>query len=295
MVHCNASGQGTVMVLIFPDGVMDSLLNNPLVQSAVVPFVIGLAAVLVLRRPGWFWAGLAVPLGFYAAVYLINKGFDFFPLRSTNKIFLCGLAAVVIGLLLDVYRWNRRYVPPLLFVVAGVVALWLVWPRLTRLEGLELWALVVGSVAYVGWLVAAMEGLRDRPLRADSAILTIATGTGLACVLGATALYGQLASAIAAAVGARWVMNGLGWHTPAGSTLAVPAAVLMGMLGIGAVAYAKLPWIVLILLALIPLLARVPLPQWRSWQVAAVTLAMCAVPAALAIYLTYSAEGSPPY
>ena len=274
---------------------MSSFLNDPLFQSAVVPFIVGLLAALALRGIGWFWAGLATTLGFYAAVYLINKGFNFFPLRSTNKILLCGLGAIVVGLLLDIYRGNRRHVPSVLFIAAGAAALWLVWPRLTRLEGWALWALAAGAVAYVGWLTAAMEGLRDRPVRADSAIMAIATGTGLACVLGATALYGQLASAIAAAVGARWAMNGLGWHTPAGSTLVVPAAVLMGMLGIGAVAFAKLPWIDLVLLGLIPLLARVPLPPWRSWQVAVVTLAICAVPAALAVYLAFKAEGPPPY
>lgn len=48
------------------------------------------------------------------------------------------------------------------------------------------------------------------PAGKGRAILTIAAGSGLACVLGATTLYGQLASAIAAAVGARWIMNGLG-------------------------------------------------------------------------------------
>jgi len=270
-----------------------NITGDPLFQSAVLPLFVSVAALLVLRRFGWYWGGLAVVLGFYAAVYLI-RGFDFFPLRSTNKIVLSGLAAVALGLLFDALA-IKRHLKPLLFVLAAAVVVWLIWPRFKRLDGWELYLTVLGCGFYGGWLAVLSVSLQSRTVRADSAVMALSLGTGFSALLAATALYGQLALAIAAAVGGKWLLTLLGRGGVSGLSMLLPMLLLCALLGVGAVVYAKLPWYNLALFASIPLLAQIALPLWPRWLEAMVVTALCLLPASIAIYLTWQAAGGLPY
>lgn len=272
---------------------MDTLLTNPLVQSAVVPFFVSLMVALILRPHGWYWAGLAALAGFAASLYLIT-GFELFPLRADRKIVLIGCGAAALGLLLDLLPW-RRFVPGMLFVAGCAAAVWLLWPRLNVGEPWQFWLLAGGGVLYAGWLVAASEGIKDKPLPADTMLFALALGTGVSALLGATALYGQLGSAIAAAVGARLLLQLFGKPAAAGAVMVVPLVAVTALLGVGAMVYSKLPWYALALLALVPLLARLPLP--RRWPAVAQLLLSVVVTgsaAAAAIYLTWRETGAPP-
>lgn len=272
---------------------MDTLFNDPLFQSALLPFVVSLILALILRPHGWVWAGLSAVAGFAATVYLLTD-FRFFPLSSHRKILLLGGGAVLLGLLLDFLPW-RRLASGVLFIAAVAAALWLVWPRFRFMEGWQLWALAVAGPAYVAWLVVGCETLRQKSLQADSVVFALALGTGLSALLGATALYGQLASAIAAAVGARLLLQFLNKPVVAGSIMLVPLVAVNALLGLGAVVYAKLPWYSLLLLALIPLLMRVPLSATMPRSLlTVVTVLIACVPAALAIFLTWREAGAPP-
>lgn len=272
---------------------MDPLFNDPLFQSAFLPFVVSLMVALILRPHGWVWAGLSAVAGFAATAYVLT-GFELFPLRSDRKILLLGGIAVGLGLLLDLLPW-RRAAPGLLFVAAVAAALWLVWPRFRFMDGWQLWALAIAGPAYVAWLVVSCEALRDKALQADSVVFALSLGTGLSALLGATALYGQLAAAIAAAVGARLLLQFLNKPVAAGSIMLVPLVAVNALLGLGAVVYAKLPWYSLLLLALIPLLMRVPLSAaMPRWLLTMVTVLIACVPAALAIFLTWREAGAPP-
>lgn len=272
---------------------MSGLISNPLFQSALLPFVVGLILALILRPHGWVWAGLSAVVGFAATVYLLT-GFEFFPLRSDRKILLLGSGGVLLGLLLDLLP-RRRVGPGLLFTAAVGAALWLVWPRFRFMEGWQLWSLAIAGPLYVAWMVVSCETLRQKSLQADSVVFALALGTGLSALLGATALYGQLASAIAAAVGARLLLQVIGKPAAAGSVMLVPLVAVCALLGLGAVIYAKLPWYSLLLLALIPLIIRVPLPTvLPRWLLTVVTVLVACVPAVLAIFLTWREAGAPP-
>ncbi len=272
---------------------MSDLFNNPFIQSAVIPFVVSLIIAVLLRPHGWVWAGFSALLGFAATVYFVS-GFDFFPLRSHRKILLLGCGAVAVGVLLDLLPW-RKLVPGVLALAAAASAVWLLWPRYSQLEGMELWGLFVGGALYVGWMVVACEGFSRKQVQADAAVFAIALGTGVCALLGASALYGQLVSAIAAAVGARLLMHAVGKPVVAGAVMVVPLVFICAMFGVGAIAFAKLPWYVLFILAAIPLAVRVPVSASapRLLQLAmAVGLAM--VPTAVAIFLTWQKTGAPP-
>lgn len=272
---------------------MNELLQNPLIQSAVLPFVVSLVVAVILRPHGWYWAGLSAVIGLAATVYLLTD-FKFFPLRSHLKILLLGGGAVLLGILLDLIPW-RRIVPGLLFVASIAAAVWVVWPRFRTFEGWQLGALAVAGPLYVAWMVAASEGLLQKSLQADSLVFALSLGTGISAVLGATALYGQLASAISAAVGARLLLHLIGKPVSAGLVMLVPLVSVSALLGLGAVVYAKLPWYSLLVLALIPILIRVPMPVgFPRFVQMALTVSLGLLPALLAIFLTWRDAGAPP-
>ena len=273
---------------------MENWLGDPLVQSALLPFVVALVLLLVLRPVAGRWSGVAVVVALVVAVYLI-RGFDLFPLRSTSKILLATAVAAIAGALLDLLRPGRWF-KPLLFLAAAGVVIWLLWPRLKRLEGWELPLLGLGCALYGGWMVSALGSLKGRAARVDGVLLVLSATTALASLWAATALYGQLAGALAAAVSAKLLLDWLGKGVATPLLVVLPAVLLSVLLGVGALTYAKLPWYDLALLALLPLIARLPLPAaWPAWLDGLVIMAACSIPAAAALYMTWQEAGGALY
>ena len=273
---------------------MHALLQNPAVPAGIIPFIVALLLGLILNRIGWYWAGLALLAGFAATVYLV-AGFQFHPWTSTRKIIAMGLAAGGLGLLLDIYPWGRRWLPVLLFILAGAAALWLTWPVLKRREGLELWSLGIGSVLFTGWCAAAMESLRSKPDQAGSAVVALGFGVGAVVLLGASALLGELGLALGAAGGALWLLIAVTRKTQLGSLAMLPAGLLCGLIGVGGHVYAKAPWYSLALLALVPVCVRVaPASQWPRWVQAFVPIILASAPAAIAVWLVWRVAGGIP-
>ena len=276
---------------------MNELLANPLVQSAVVPLLVAFVAALVLRPAGGVVAGLGFALGFAAGAYLINKGFRITPLSSTNKLILIGGGAVLFGLLADLVLRRHWLRPWVLGAAAMGAALWLVWPRIGRLEGVDLWLTTLVPMLYAGWLVASTDSLNDRPVNLVLAALALAVGTAVSAVLGASASLGQLGGAAAAAVGAYVLLFLIRGAFAPGGGFTVPAATLIALVGISAIVFGrKLPWYVLIPLALIPLLARLPVPaHWGTFGRSLLVLLYTAPAAAAAIAITWRVTGAPPF
>ncbi len=273
---------------------MNELLLNPLFQSAIAPFMVSLLLGLVLYRTVGFWAGISVMAGFYLAAWLVTD-LRFFPLTSTRKILMLGLAALAVGMVFDLYRKAPRWLL-LLFFAAGFSALvWVVWPVLMRKsDEWQTWLMVVAGGSYVGWLLTSFITLRDKSDRAMTGLLALAGGTGISALLGASALLGQLASAMAAAMAAYLLAGLFSSRLNAGALLVVPIALLSGLLGVAAQVYAKLPWYTLLILAVIPLVARVPLPEERPQWLKVVLLLFCLTPVAGgAIYVTWLESGDP--
>lgn len=273
---------------------MNELLNNPAFQSGIAPFVIALIALIILRPLGWYWAGLALVIAFYSGVYLM-LGFQFTPLTSTRKMFLLGMAATAVGLLLDALPLARRYVITLLAVLGAASALWLLWPFLSRKEGLDLWLGAIGALVYMAWLNVLVERNRLAQPAIYAGLFAISIGTGLSALLGASALLGQLGSSIGAATGAFILLSLFNKQIPAGTSFTFPATLLSGLIGVSGIAYARLPWHSLLMIAAIPLLLNLPLPATLSRPKQ--LLVMCALTMALAIAaigMTWQVTGAPP-
>lgn len=273
---------------------LEAWLDNPMFQSAIVPFTIAFLAAALLRPLGGWVAGLGFAAAFYSAVWII-VGFQFLPLTSTRKLLLAGLAAVVVGLLIELLpRSFDKLRPWTLGAAAAGVALWLIWPMVPRREGMELWLLVIPALAYAAWLVGGVDTLRDKPVATVVACLALAIGTGVSALLGSSALLGQLGGAVAAAVGAFALVYLIrGEFAPKGG-FSVPVPLLCALIGIASVVFARLPWYSLLPLVLVPLLAQLPMPQrWGVLGKGLLASAYTLPAAAGAIAITWRAAGPP--
>jgi len=82
----------------------------------------------------------------------------------------------------------------------------------------------------------------------------------------------------------------LGRGLAAGATFTLSAALLTGLFGAAAMLLASLPWYALALLVLVPLAARVPLPEKMPVWLQSILVSICALlPALPAFYLTWTA------
>ena len=273
---------------------MNELLANPMFQSGVAPFIASLLLGLVLYRTVGFWAAISVAAGFYLSAWLITD-LKLFPLTSTRKILLLGLVALGIGLIFDLYRNAPRWLLLLFFAAGFGAVVWIVWPVLMRKsDEWQTWVTVALSGAYVGWLLAAFISLRDKGERAATGLLALAGGTSISALFAASALLGQLAGAVAAAMGGYLLAGLFSSRINAGALLVVPTALLCGLLGVAAQVYAKLPWYTLLILAALPLVARVPLPEERPQWLKMALLLLCLAPVAGgAVYVTWLESGDP--
>ncbi|MCB1808618.1 MAG: hypothetical protein KDJ99_26760, partial [Candidatus Competibacteraceae bacterium] len=102
----------------------------------------------------------------------------FTPLNSTSKLLAIGLAAVLTGLLADLYRGSRQQSFPVLFMLAGAAAAWLLWPIISRQELATIWPSVLPAIIYLGWMAAWSDALRDRPIRASGAAWVLGLSVG---------------------------------------------------------------------------------------------------------------------
>jgi hypothetical protein len=239
---------------------VNDILNHPAVQGGAAPFVAALVVALALGRVRL--GGLAVVAAFATAVYFI-AGFSFTPLTATRKIILLGLAAPVVGLLADFAFRPKRAGYALFALAGGVAALWVFWPVLAQQETVQAWLLGGTAVIATAWMVGFSQlFLSEHPIRAGSAGLGLGLGSGIAATLGGSASYGMYGIALGAGAGAFLLQQIIvGRKTDAGATFTLPATLTAGLVASGAMVLAQLQWYVVLMLALVPVAARLPLPQ----------------------------------
>jgi hypothetical protein len=285
---------------------MQDLFAHPAFQSALAPLTSSIVVALVLHRAGNFWQGLAVVAGIFVAILLIT-GLDFQPLTSTRKIILCSL--VLPFLALPLFRMNFPVIwrALILSIVLACAALWVAWPVLGRLEGLALW-LMGGKVALFAAVIGAgMSWLDsvDVP-RQGGVSLALCMGVGASALLATSALYGQLAFAVSAAVGGLLLVVLLEpkiktfgsdkMRSGLGGLSLYAVAVPLGLIGGAATVYAKLPGIALISLAAIPLVATIPLfRQLNPWLSTMLTTLSGLILATPAFWIAWSAAEATGY
>ena len=269
---------------------MTNIFDFPEVQSFVLPLLAALLIGAVANRFALANHGIGMIAGFIVTVLFVN-GVELQPLTAVRKIIVLGIAAAMIGAVVD-HRDARWAGGPLYFASLSVLAsAWVLGIVLLRKSGLDMLMAGAGIAVYTAWITYWLDRLQEDELRAVSATVSLGLGTGLAAIIGSSALFGQLAIAISASAGGVLILALLQKKTAAGSVLTLPASILLGLIGCTVVAFADLPWMVLIVLSLIPLTARwIPVPNNKSrWLQAAVliisTLALAGIALAYAWHL----------
>ncbi|VAW86004.1 hypothetical protein MNBD_GAMMA16-78 [hydrothermal vent metagenome] len=275
---------------------MAELLNNPAIQSGFLPFLIAISSAWLLRHLGWLWAGLGFTIAYYCSVYLVI-GAQLTPITSTKKIVLLGLAAVMVGLILD-YLKPQPLIKLFIMALSAIAAsTWLVWPVAMRQSGLELYQLIAFPALYMIWLSSFLTSIKDTSSEEDATVsCLLGFTTGIIAILAASVLLGQLGIAIGAAASAYILLSFSRKPLQLGLNFTYPVAILGGLIGIAAVVYAKLPWYSLIPIALMPLVSYIPAgmdahPFKRSLILVAISTPLIAS----AIFLTWRTTGSPSF
>ncbi|HEB93087.1 MAG TPA: hypothetical protein ENI94_06400 [Gammaproteobacteria bacterium] len=276
---------------------MESFFAQPPVQSGLAPFVASLVLAVALLRAPARWQGLAIAGGLLLAV-LLMIGPALMPLTSTRKMVVASLGLPMLVLALDVTSLRRRMKVGIAVFWAVLALLWVLWPVLLRREPGDAVLLAGGLAVYVSLVLMAFARLSLCCARLAGAALGFAAATGVAVIMAASALYGQLAFALAAAVAGLTVVR---LWSPGrdeadacfGLAGVMAVAVPLALLGAAASVYARLPVMALPLLALSPLLALMPFARQRPVGLRVVIAGLLTVPSsAAAIYLTWLAAGA---
>lgn len=273
---------------------MNEMIDNPAIQAGAAPFLAALVVTAFLRRTRL--QGLAVSAAFLVLVAL-TIGFSYEALTAQRKLVLLAVATAVLVPLLELSPVRGR--KSVTIALAAAAALAGVWTVLRVLQQHETGAgLLAGaaSALYMALLVASAQQAGGDPAAAAASSLGLGLATGALALLGASALLAQMGIAIAAGAGAVLLML-MVWRRreAAGWTLALPAAVMCGLIGLLAVFTGSLPWYCLPPVLGIPWAARlVPTagrPLWLGGTLAAIA---ALVPVSMAVALAWLVTSAAP-
>lgn len=270
---------------------MNDLFANPAVQGGVAPFVAGLIAVVLLGR--FRLGGLAVVAAFATAVYFI-AGFGLTPLTATRKIIVLGLAAPIVGIVVDFAFRPTRLGSILLAIAGAAAAAWVFWPILAQKEAAR--ALLPGATALLAtaWVVGySEERLAGDSVRTAASGLAMGLGTGVAAIFGAALTYGLIGVAVAAGSGAFLLVQMItGKRGYAGATFTLSVSVVSILIAAAAMILAQLPWYSVVVLALVPVAVNLRVPAGAAlWLQAVLSSLYGFAVAAIACALAWHAGG----
>ena len=156
--------------------------------------------------------------------------------------------------------------------------------------------MAISTVFYVAWINFGLLRIKAKNINVTVGILALGIGTGVSALLGASALLGQLGSAIAAGAGAFIVLLWLFDDFKIGNNFVLPATALCGYIGISAVVYASLPWYSLLPLIFIPVAAQViQVEKTAKYRQILLLCALILPLSGISIFLTWQKTGAPPF
>ncbi len=189
---------------------MIDTLNDPFVQSSVLPLAAGAVAVGLLRLAGGAGAGRRLAAGGIALAFLGVFAFvvglpAFPPPSSMGRLFWCAVAGTVLGLAADAANLRGAKATALTGVWLLASLAWLTLPALSS-AGSALVAvplLAAGAWIVFGRVPAGQAG----PATSGAVLLALALAVGGTALIGSSASLAQAALALAAATGGFLLWN----------------------------------------------------------------------------------------
>jgi len=137
---------------------MQALLDDPMVQAGVAPFLVALVLgrTLASTRLAWLAIGAAV-----AVAFAMSTGIGFTPLSASRKIMLLVLLAPLLGVAIDLSSLTHRLLAPALALLSGLATLWVFQSVLAQREAADAWILGGGVALFVAVLVLIAGFLSD--------------------------------------------------------------------------------------------------------------------------------------
>lgn len=232
----------------------EEFLRNPWIQGGLAPLLAGIAAALVfypLRL-----SGLAAAFGFFASVYLTGQ------LEFEKKLLLLSAAAALLGALVDLAFRPTRKAGLVLGLVFGIAACWIFISLIGRMpaERIALYAMGLGGLVAAGVAFSVLS--YDEPPRAAAAGMGMGLATGAIAFLGGAKTLAAWSFGLAAgSAGFLIVAIVLARGIVAGASFTLSIGVIGAGLAATLTLQRGLHWYEAVLLALVPLAVRLPVPQ----------------------------------
>ena len=189
---------------------MIDALNDPFVQSSVLPLVAGLVAVGLLRLGGGTVAGRRLAAGGIALAFLGVFAFvigvpAFPPPSSMGRLFWCAVAGLTLGLAADAAGLKGARASALTGVWLLASLVWLALPALSSTAEALIAVPLLAAGAWVAF--GRLPAGKDGPATSGAVLLALALAVGGTALVGSSASLAQAALALAAATGGFLLWN----------------------------------------------------------------------------------------
>ena len=191
---------------------MTDLLNDPFVQSSLLPLLLGGLAVGALRLIGGVWFGrLLAPAGItvaFLAVFLLVVGLPALPPPSSmGKLFWAAAAGLALGVGVDALKLSRRAasVPVALWLAVSLG--WIAWPALDTPAAVGAVLVLLALGAWVAFAGSAARTASGQPVAPAAVLLALALAVGVTALIGSSASIAQMGLALTAATGGFLLWN----------------------------------------------------------------------------------------
>jgi hypothetical protein len=279
---------------------MSSLLNNPAIQSSLLPLLLALGLSGLIRlalgpRAGARLASAAIAIGFLASLLLIQA--PVFPPRSASqKLPYLVALALVLGLVIDSLNLRGRILQGIGFVLSLIALGWLLGSRIGRID-LAGWALILVLIAVALLATLRVNATRER-LDGGIMLLFASGGVGAISLIGASASIAQTGFAMMAACGGfllwnwprvRFALGASGHYVLLTALVALCAQLLFFTKASGWALLLLTPLLLIDLLqARLPGLRNITQPGPRALCLAVLGALNCALAIAVALLLSSS-------
>ncbi|WP_377805644.1 hypothetical protein ABNQ38_03100 [Azospirillum sp. A29] len=194
---------------------MSELLQDPFVQSSVLPLLVSLilvGALHLLRRP---LAAAGIAAGFLVVFAMVIGLPALPPPSSMGKLFWASAAGLLIGVVADVAGVRGRVASAVLAVWLAASLLWIALPALDSAPAIVSFAVLLGTAAWVAFGRGSQTHGGESPTAPAASLLALALAVGGTALIGSSASIAQMALALAASAGGfllwNWPVERHGW------------------------------------------------------------------------------------